>query len=49
MSTLVHLGANSNSSKQKLTFSHHQNAITATSESEPYPAAGSVVSLYFGL
>jgi hypothetical protein len=46
MFALAHLGANSNSPKQKPTLSRHQDAITATAQGEPYPATGSVVSLF---
>jgi hypothetical protein len=46
MSALAHLGANSNSPKQKPTLSRHQNAVAATAGGDPYPATGSVVSLF---
>ena len=49
MPTLAHLGTDSNASKQKPTLSCHQNAIETTAESEPYPAAGSVISFSFRL
>jgi hypothetical protein len=48
MSALAHLGANSNSPKQKPTLSRHQNAISASAGGDPYPTTN-VVSLVFGL
>jgi hypothetical protein len=44
MSALAHLGASSNSPKQKPALARHQNAIVATAQGEPYPATVTVVS-----
>ena len=46
MSALAHLGANGKSPKQKPTLSRHQNAIAVKAGGDPYPATGSVVSLF---